>query len=368
MIPLFAVYMPHEVDGPLLQTLHSGYIGQGSRVDEFERAFGERTGNPQVIALNSGTSALTLALRMINLQPQDEVLTTPMTCTATNLPILSFSARPVWVDVNPQTGLMDPMDLLRKRTTRTRAVICVDWGGIPCDIRAIREAAPGLPIIEDAAHALGARFNGKPVGTQADYTAFSFQAIKHLTTVDGGMLAVRSENAYRRGRLLRWYGIDRENPTGDSRIDVDIREWGYKFHMNDVNATIGLVQLRHLDSVLARHRANAEFYQTHLPHVYRIPEEPIGAESAYWLFTILLPSLQDREEFKVFMRERGVQVSQVHRRNDEYAVFKPFARESLPGVDAFANHMICIPVHWALTERDRSHVLESCEEFARVGA
>lgn len=356
MIPLFKVHMPAEVDAPLLEVLHSGYIGQGPKVDEFEREFEKFTGVPPQAALsvNSGTSALTLALRLANVEG-GEVITTPMTCMATNTPILDNRATPVFADVDPDTGLIDPADVERLITPRTKAIMAVDWGGTLCDYGALRQF--GIPVIEDAAHALGAW----PSGRRADFTCYSFQAIKHITTVDGGMLVCKSPGDYARGRLLRWYGIDREGDRTDFRCEADVVDWGYKLHMNDVAATIGLVQLKHLGAILDAQRFNALHYIANLPSFIRPalhPQQIPG--SAFWLFTVLL---DDRDAFMAHMLDRGIQVSKVHARMDGHTLWRKYATRELPGVTAFYDHECCIPVHWALTAEDRDRIVTAMHEF-----
>src|SRR5262249_39015540 len=156
-----------------------------------------------------------------------EVITSPVTCVATNMPILAEGAQPVWADIDPATGNIDPEDVRRKVTWETRAIVAVHWGGQPCDLDALNEigAKYGIPVIEDAAHALGAEWDGQRIGAgTADYSCFSLQAIKHITTVDGGILTTRDRGAAERGRLLRWYGIDRSTPGPDARIEDDIGE------------------------------------------------------------------------------------------------------------------------------------------------
>ncbi len=365
MIPLFKVHMPEEVDKELLKTLHSGYITEGPRVKEFEAALEEKIWN-RVFAVNSCTSALTLALRLAGVKAGTEVITTPMTCTATNLPILSLGAVPVWADVCSDSGLIDPRDVERKVTSLTGAVVCVDWGGMPCDVDALKRICfvHSVPLIEDAAHSLGAVYFGLPVGRLVDFTAFSFQAIKHITTGDGGALACRSVLDHERGKKLRWFGINREAPGGgDSRIGVDIEEWGYKFHMNDIAATIGVAQLPYLRRIVAQHTANAVEYDQRLSEYFLKPKEPFGVGSSWWLYTLLLPSESDRDGFREFMLGRGIQVSQVHRRNDEYSVFSPHRCGHLPGLDLFSSRMICLPVHWGLSQADRDRIVEGCNEW-----
>jgi len=363
-IPLFKVHMPSEVDEPLLKVLHSGYIGQGKAVDTFEQCLGEYFGNPYLLTLNSGTSALYLALQLIGVDG-GSVISTPMTCSATNTPIIANGARIIWADIDPKTGLIDPEDVARKtrlQVTPPRAVVAVHWGGMPCDLYALNELP--LPIIEDAAHAIGATYEGEKIGTISRFTAFSTQAIKHITTVDGGILACALPHDYRRGKLLRWYGIDREGPRQDMRCEADIAEAGLKLHMNDVNATIGLAQLPHLDGILAKHRANAAFYDKELSDFYGKPKVNYPAQSSYWLYTVLLSDSQERARFVEHMTKAEIAVSRVHSRNDTHSCFRAF-KTKLPGVDEFSSKMICIPAHSALTEDERQYVVDTMNKFAQ---
>jgi len=358
-IPLFKVHLVPEVLEPLGRTLLSGYIGQGPRVDEFEKALVPWLGNHNVLALNSGTSALQLALRLANVEPGDEVISTPMTCTATNVPIMAMGARIVWADIDPHTGNVDPLDVERKISPRTKAVMAVHWAGYPCEVDELDRIGEkhGVTIIEDAAHAFGGTYRGRPIGSHSDFVCFSFQAIKHLTTVDGGALVAKDTESYKRGKLLRWYGIDRESERRDFRCEQDVAEWGYKFHMNDVTATIGLEQIRHVDDVLRRHRENAAYYRERLTGLRRLEllAYQDDREPSYWLFTV---RVRERDRFMLEMRKAGIVTSQVHARNDQHSMFAEF-RRVLPGVDEFAAEQVSIPVGWWLGEDERAHVADT---------
>lgn len=351
MIPLFTVNMPPKqfLMPRLEEVLYSGYIGQGPKVEEFERKFANYIGNQNVLSLNSGTSALHLAYRLAGVEG-GEVITTPMTCTATNMPILANGADIVWADINPHTGMIDPQDVERKITKRTKAITVVSWGGqFPQDVTYLRQKY-GIPIIFDAAHALGLGINW----SNYDYVAFSLQAIKHITTVDGGILMVRDTDNYKRGKLLRWYGIDRESDRKDFRCEEDIKEWGYKFHMNDVTATIGLVQLNHIDEIIKKHQYCATYYATEIVNPY--VKAGYGPSQSYWLYTLLWDKQAYRDGFMRDAADAGVQVSRVHERNDKHTVFAKYAR-TLPGVDEFTSKMVCIPCHSKLTLDDLRKVV-----------
>jgi len=203
----------------------------------------------------------------------------------------------------------------------------------------------------------GRRTKERPIGCHSDFVCFSFQAIKHLTTVDGGALTCRKSSTYKRGKLLRWFGIDREAERRDFRCEEDIKEHGYKFHMNDVYATIGLEQLRHVDRILARHRANAAYYNAELAGLSGagLLETKSDRSSSYWLYTILV---EDRADFMKQMNEAKITVSQVHSRNDKHTMMREFQRNR-PGVDAFSEKNVSIPVGWWLSDEERAYIAET---------
>jgi len=362
-IPLFKVHMPDDVLEPLAATLSSGYIGQGPRVDEFELSLVPWFGNQNVLVVNSCTSALQLALRLANVEVGNEVISTPMTCTATNVPIMAMGAKIVWADIDPMTGNIDPLDVERKITKNTKAVMAVHWGGYPCEIEELNRIGKkyNVKIIEDAAHAFGASYQGHPIGSHSDFVCFSFQAIKHLTTIDGGALVCRETESYKRGKLLRWYGIDREAERRDFRCEEDVKEWGYKFHMNDVAATIGLHQLQFVADVLRRHRENSAYYRERLQglHGVKLLDYKSDRESSYWLFTL---RVRERQRFMEEMAKAGIVVSQVHARNDLHTMFTEFQR-NLPLLTEFVAEHVSIPVGWWLTEEQRAYIADAVVSF-----
>jgi perosamine synthetase len=364
-IPLFKVHLPASVLEPLAATLLSGYIGQGPRVDEFEQALAPWFGSQNVLAVNSGTSALQLALRLANVGFGDEVVSTPMTCTATNVPIMGMGARIIWADIDPMTGNIDPLDVERKITKKTKAIMAVHWGGYPSEIDELNRIGKKyrVTVIEDAAHAFGATYQGQPIGSHSDFVCFSFQAIKHLTTVDGGALICRDTEAYKRGKLLRWYGIDRESERKDFRCEEDVKEWGYKFHMNDVAATIGLHQLQFVGDVLRRHRENGTYYRERFKGLNGLTllDYRLDRESSYWLFTV---RMRERQRFMDEMKNAGIVVSQVHARNDLHTMFTDFQR-NLPGLSEFVAEHVSIPVGWWLTEQERKYIADAVVNFCK---
>jgi dTDP-4-amino-4,6-dideoxy-D-glucose/dTDP-4-amino-2,4-dideoxy-beta-L-xylose transaminase len=372
MIPLFKVAMAASAPAEVGRVLMSGHIGQGSKVDEFERALARRLGNDRVATVNSATSGLHLALHMASRDPgrdgpaggRDEILTTPMTCPATNFPILANGLRPRWVDVDPGTLNMDLDDLARKIGPATAAIIVVHWAGYPVDLDRLRlildqaEERVGFRpvVIEDCAHAWGATYHGRPLGNHGNVSVFSFQAIKHLACGDGGLMVLPDDRSHQRARSLRWYGIDRDAGQ-DLRGRNDVPEWGFKFHMNDINAAIGLANLEHVDEIVAAHRRNAAYFDAQLagvPGLELTDREP-DRESSFWIYTI---KVDDRDGFAKHMAGAGIAVSQVHERNDGYRCVRPYAAR-LPGLDSVFDRAICIPVGWWLTDDDLTHIVST---------
>lgn len=354
-IVLFHPHMPANAEAYVLDTLRSRWIGQGPKVDAFERRFAESFGVPgPCLAVGSGTDALHLAYLLAGIGPGDEVLTPLFTCTATNLPLLYIGARPVFVDVDPRTLNVSVEDLAAKANGRTRAIVCVHYGGLPCDMDAIHAVARrwGIPVIEDAAHALGARYDGRPVGALSDFTMFSFQAIKHLTTGDGGLLAVRDPALAPLARRLRWFGIDREDKQ-KGIWENDIREVGYKYQMTDIGAALGLAALEEFEATLAHRRALYARYVAHLsdvPGLRVVDDFDPRKEHAAWLFSVLA---EGRADLQAKLRARGIESGQTHYRNDRYSVFG--CTDAFPNMDAVDDQYLILPLHtrMGLAEVDR---------------
>ena len=383
-IPLFKVYMDKSAPEIVTKTLLSGYITQGPRVDEFEYALEEYFGNDRVLSLNSGTSALHLALHLIKknddtigwpgLNAEDEVLTSALTCTATNWPILANNLKIKWVDVDPHRVNININDLKSKLSPTTKVIIFVHWGGLVMDLDAIAEVREDCfsrfgfrpYIIEDCAHAFGALWKNKKLGNHGNICMFSLQAIKHLTTGDGGLLVLPNIELYRRGKLLRWFGIDRErrsNPGSDFRLEADIPEWGFKFHMNDINASIGLANLPFVDDLIFKCRSNAAFFCKSLKNLETVEIVP-GADdatSSYWLFSLrLLHGM--KPAFMKYMTRCSIVVSQVHKRNDDHSCVNMF-KIPLPLLDKLESELVCIPVGWWLSVEDRIYIATCIRKF-----
>ena len=363
MIPLFKIHSPAGVGTKIQEVFDAGVITEGEFSDRFENEFGSYVGNSNCSLVNSCTSALTLAYRLSDLGPDMEIITTPMTCMATNEPAHLTGAKLVFADIDPTTGNIDPESIKKRLSKRTKAIVAVHWAGQPFDINAVRHIVkqynPNIKIIEDAAHALGASYENKPIGGHSDYVCFSFQAIKHLTTVDGGAICSLLTNDDARIKKIRWFGLDRKYVG--QRWEQDITESGYKFHMNNVNAIIGLEQMKHIDFIVNSHKKNGKLYDARInnPKIEKLRRDSC-AESSYWIYSLLV---DNKEKFKQHLTMNGIASDVVHMRNDHYSVFGDFKQQDLSGTDAFCNKMINIPVGWWLSDADLDKIVDVINNY-----
>ena len=355
MIPLVKPYLaPREEMMPAIESiLYSGYIAEGQAVYDFEEQFSQYIQNPNVLMLNSGTAALHIALLLLGIGPGDEVISTPMTAEPTNTTIALTGASIVWGDVDAATGLLDPESVRSKISAHTKAIMLVHYAGMVCDMdrfNAISEEFH-VPIIEDSAHALGSRYAGKMVGSNSPFVCYSFQAIKHMTTVDGGALALKDSALLSSARKLKWFGLDKKV----SRLENDITQAGYKYGMNNVTATIGSIQLRHTPEVIGRYIANGKYYDNALKHVPGLSTVPYSAhtEPSYWLYTV---KVENRDGFIKQLEENGITSSPLHHRNDTHSVFAE-SRCELPGMEDWYKHFVHIPCGWWVDDEAREKIV-----------
>lgn len=371
-IQMFKVFMSENAAPEVTKVLNSGYIGQGEKVEQFESKLQDFFLKDYIVTLNSGTSGLHLALDLLKkssgkwpgLEDGDEVLATSLTCTASNFPILANNLNIKWVDVDPTTLNMDLDDLSRKISPKTKAIMLVHWGGYPNDLDRIKEIQNKCfelygfkpAVIEDGAHSFGSKYKGKHIGNHGNMTMYSLQAIKHITAIDGGLLLLPHQELYDRAKLLRWYGIDRNSNRKDFRCEADIQEWGFKFHMNDVCATVGMENLKHADEIISRHQSNAKFYDEHLQNIPGLTTltRHEGHESAFWIYSMLV---EDRDGFYKHMKDCGIVVSQVHERNDKHTCVSDY-KSSLPTLDRIIGKVVSIPVGWWVTDEDRQYIVD----------
>ena len=389
-ISLFKVFMSDEAVSATTKTLSSGMLTQGPRVEEFETDLRNYFGTDRLLTLNSATSGLTLALRLL-LKPDntfgwygfnketDIVLTPALTCFATTTAILGNECKIGWLDVDPTTANIDLTTLASKLTPYTKIIYLVHWAGVPVDLEKLdsilEEAKTRLGfkpmVVEDCAHSFGSKFNGKRLGNHGNICVFSLQAIKQLTTGDGGIITLPHDTLFERAKLLRWFGINRDKrnyKSKDFRLENDISEYGYKYHMNDINATMGIHNLKHIDRLNDTALDNALYYNKELSNIkgLQLLSIPAKVTPVFWLYTVFIKSNNNtdnlKQAFMKYMKDAGIMTSQVHNRNDTNSCVKDF-KTDLPNLDVMENEMVCIPVGWWVTNDDRAYIVDTIRKF-----
>lgn len=357
-IVLFHPHISERARRMVYAQLGTRWIGQGPSVEVFESEFSKMfCDGLATAAVGSGTDALHLAYLLAGIRAGDEVIAPLFTCTATNIPLLYIGAKPVFADVQHHSLNLDPDHVRRLVTDKTKAIVCVHYGGLPCDMDELRHIADdaGVPIIEDAAHALGASYRGRSIGSISEFTMFSFQAIKHITTGDGGMLAIKDAHLVPKAKRIRWFGIDREGKQ-NATWDNDIWEVGFKYQMTDISAALGLAALEEWGEVCAHRRKLFAIYEMGLSNVTGIEFVGGGLTDrvhAAWLCTVLA---KDRVQLQRKLRENRIESNQVHYRNDRYTLFRE-SRGSFPSMDAIEDEYLVLPVHTRMTAADAERVV-----------
>ena len=370
MIPVFRpCYGDEEVEA-VREVLQSGWIGLGPRTKEFEERFAEFLRIPYAVAVNSATAALHLALKVAAVEG-GEVITTPMTFVSSNHAILYNKGIPVFADIEPDTLNIDPQDVRRKVTPRTKAVVVVHYGGHACEMDGILAIARehGLKVIEDAAHACGGEYRGQMLGTLGDFGCFSFHAVKNLATGDGGMITTRDAEADARLRRLRWLGIsrgtwDRVEGRGYS-WEYNVEELGFKCHMNDITAAIGLVQLAKLERTNARRRYLAERYTRLLADVEWLqrPVEKEYTRSAWHNYVIKVADPADRAPLMDCLKAQGVSTGMHYIPNHLYEMYRPYVKAPLPVAETVWKRLITLPLFPDLTDEQQSEVVAAIKGY-----
>jgi perosamine synthetase len=358
MLSFFNTYIDPSAQEKISEVLSSTFLSEGEVVKNFENELKSVFNFNYISTLNSGTSALHMALDVLNIGEGDEVIIPAQTFIATGLAVLYQKARPVFADINYRDGNINVEDVRKRITHRTRAIICVHWGGYPCDLTALKELCKqhNLFLIEDAAHALGATYKSQPIGNISDVTCFSFQAIKHLTTGDGGAVTCNDENIYKSILTKRWFGINRDTAVSSElgERQYNVNELGYKYHLNNYAAALGLANLNSYEKRLAKRREIAELYSRELQTVSGIKlfQYANDRQSAYWLFGM---HVDKRLDFVRYMKSCQIPVSVVHQRIDRNEIFGGLA--DLPQQEFFDESQIHIPIHDAINLEKASYIV-----------
>ncbi|RKU17371.1 UDP-4-amino-4,6-dideoxy-N-acetyl-beta-L-altrosamine transaminase [Candidatus Poribacteria bacterium] len=358
------------------EVLASKWISTGARVREFERAFAEYLGVRHAIAVSSCTAALHLSLVVSGIGVGDEVITTPYTFTATAEAIRYVGAKPVFVDIDPETLNIDITKIAPAITSRTKAIMPVHIAGLSCDMDALREICQkhNLVLIDDAAHAIPAEYNGKYIGSLGDLSAFSFYANKNMTTAEGGMITTNNDSLAEPLRTMRLHGIDKDawaRQSGRSIWRYEITTEGYKYNMTDIQAAMGLCQLMKLNKQHERRQNFVQIYQSELakfPQVSTpfVPDNP--AEHAWHLYIIQLHT-GNRDDFVESLREANIECS-VHyiplHLFEFYQKQYGYSVGDFPYAEEVFERVISLPLHPGLTESDVHLVIDAIGKILRL--
>ena len=357
--------MPESAHAALKPVLESGRLATGPQVGAFESQLAEWLGHPQVAALSDASAALTLALYQAGVRPGDEVITSPLACSATLMPIANLFAHPVWCDIDPLTGMIDACKIDSLVSGKTRAILICHWSGDVADMDAIAAVAKkyDLKLIEDASEAFGAEYKNKRLGGVADFTVYSFYATKHINCGEGAALLAKNKNDAKVLHRLRRFGIDYallRLPNGSLNPHFDIPVAGFNFPMNEIAATLGIEGFCHADRIVAQHRANGNFYEATLADIpgVRLLKRCKDSVSGYWTYALLA---ERRDDLMNKLISRSIGTQRLHLRNDAYSCFGGM-RQNLPGVDEFDALNISIPCGWWVSAEDRDQVVKCIRE------
>lgn len=360
VIPIFWPYIPKKkILREISDTLNSRWLGQGPKVELFEKEFGKMFGYKYPLFVNSGTASLELAYHIIGLGRGDEVIVPVLNCTAGQTGLLRREVEIVFADISKEDFNISFEDIEKKITVKTRTVVAVALGGIDVDERIYPYLKKrGISFIIDASQ------HHEPKVLKADYICYSFQAIKHITTCDGGMLCFTNQKEYKRAKLLRWFGIDRELKAKKNyqawerrQMTFDIEEAGYKYQPTDIDACFGLAALPDLPKVINYHKTIANEYLKGLKPLRNFIT-PIAGGS-YWLFGILT---EDRDALAEYLKNKGVETNLVHLRNDIFTIFKPY-KSHCPNMDWVHDRYLYLPINPKVTKSNVKYICDKIRLF-----
>ena len=372
-IPYGTQWIDDDDINEVVKVLKSDWITTGPKIKEFEDALCSYIGCSYCVAVNSGTSALDIAVQSLELPEGSEVITTPFTFVATSNAIIYNGLKPVFADICSDTFNVNPEDIKRKITKDTKAIIYVDYAGQPCDIKAIREIADefNLYLIEDACHAIGSEYEGKKVGNFADLTIFSFHPVKHITTGEGGVVVTDDEALYERLSLLRSHGIDKDAQDRygpDASWAYDMKYLGRNYRMTDFQAALGISQLKKLDGFIDKRNGLASRYNELLGDidVVTLPVTKDNVRHAWHLYTILLDESINRDEFFKYMRNANIGVN-LHYipvyRHSYYVENFVFDAGDFPVTEDVFKRIITLPLFPRMELKQLEYVVEKIKGY-----
>jgi perosamine synthetase len=356
----FYPHIPKNAINALKKVFSGRWIGQGPLVDKLEIIFSKKFGNNMpAVAVGSGTDALHLAYILAGIKKDSEIICPVFTCTATNIPLLYMDAKIKFADIDPETFNIDIESVKKLITKKTKAIVFVNYGGLPCNLSELTKIAKKnkLLLIQDAAQSLGASYKNKPITYYADFTIFSFQAIKQISSGDGGMLVLKNKSLLKKAKRIRWFGIDRLAKQGGN-WENDIKEIGYKYQMTDIGAALLLESIKEFGKIDKHRKLIFDTYKKIIGKNKNIKiVDSIEAKGhAHWLFTILL---EKKDYLQKELRKLKIETNQVHFRNDRYTIFKKFIKNKVfKNMNSVEEKYLVLPIHTKMKVKDAIFVAQ----------
>ena len=340
-----------------VKTLMSGFWASGAgggQVQEFEKNFKKFINSKSCVSVNSGTAALHLAATLCDIKGK-EVILPSLSFVSTAHAIMYNGGIPVFVDVNPHTLCIDPEEIKKKISKKTRCIIPVHFGGMPADIKKIQKLSnPNIMIIEDAAHACGSEFDGKKIGSHGDFVCFSFHPVKNLAMPTGGLISINNHNYKKITEDLkskRWCGI-----SNRKYADYDVDKIGWNFYMNELSAAIGLVQLQKIKKMNNKRKSIAKIYDKELNVSKKIPFTSTCVYHLYWI------CVRDRNFFRKKLLEKGIETGTHYKPIHQLSLYKKSVK--LPLTEKIANEIVTIPIHPNLTGSQIDYIVKTVNRFS----
>lgn len=363
----------------VVKVLKSDWLTQGPKITEFEKALCDYTKAKYAVAVSSATAALHLACLVFGIRRGDEVITSPITFVATANAVVYCGGKPVFADIQPDTINIDPNEIKKKITKKTKAIIPVHFAGHPCDLKEISSIAKkhNLAVIEDAAHALGAEYNGEKIGSckYSDLTVFSFHPVKSITTGEGGAILTNRRELYEKLLILRSHGITRDKkqftnyyPRADGEWYYEMQDLGFNYRITDFQCALGICQLKRLDNFILRRRDIVHRYNKYLSKLEDLilPTEKSVVKSSWHLYAIKLKYDAIRKSVFEKLRKEGLGV-QVH-----YipVYLQPFYRDKFnykkglcPQAERYYQKTISIPLYPKMTDKDALYIIKNLKNL-----